>query len=145
MSAVSNSVTPASSPASTTARVPLRSTRPPKLLHPRPTMETSGPSVPSRRVRTAGGYRPGRVVASLVAASPRFSAPPLPIAGLHLLALCSFAVAQPLFDLLGKNPEFFVAHDSTRGDIVLFALALALGIPLLLLAVEAAFLVAGER
>src|ERR687885_236794 len=53
MSAVSNSVTPASSAASTTARVPSRSTRPPKLLHPSPTTETSGPSVPNRRVRIA--------------------------------------------------------------------------------------------
>jgi hypothetical protein len=28
---------------------------------------------------------------------------PLRLAGLHLLVLWSFAVAQPLFDLLGKN------------------------------------------
>src|SRR5438105_9285965 len=53
MSAVSKSVTPASSAASTTARVPSRSTRMPKLLQPSPTTETSGPSVPNRRVRTA--------------------------------------------------------------------------------------------
>src|ERR671934_431651 len=53
MSAVSNSVTPASTAASTTARVPSRSTRMPKLLQPRPTTETSGPSVPNRRVRIA--------------------------------------------------------------------------------------------
>src|SRR6266540_1805042 len=51
MSAVSNSVTPASRAASTTARVPSRSTRIPKLLHPRPTTETSGPPLPNRRVR----------------------------------------------------------------------------------------------
>src|SRR6266571_9079863 len=51
MSAVSNSVTPASSAASTTARVPSRSTRTPKLLPPSPTTETSGPSAPNRRVR----------------------------------------------------------------------------------------------
>src|SRR5215210_7511695 len=57
MSAVSNSVTPASSAASTTARVPSRSTRPPKLLQPRPTTETSGPSAPKRRVRIAGDAR----------------------------------------------------------------------------------------
>src|SRR6266542_3225485 len=53
MSAVSNNVTPASRAASTTARVPSRSTRMPKLLQPSPTTETSGPSVPNRRVRTA--------------------------------------------------------------------------------------------
>src|SRR6266496_3383089 len=51
MSAVSNSVTPASSAASTTARVPSRSTRPPKLLQPRPTTVTSGPPSPKRRIR----------------------------------------------------------------------------------------------
>src|SRR5262245_25508508 len=48
---------PASSAASTTARVPTRSTRPPKLLQPRPTAETSGPSFPKRRVRTTRDAR----------------------------------------------------------------------------------------
>src|ERR687886_1946661 len=57
MSAVSKRVTSASSAASTTARVPSRSTRPPKLLQPSPTTETSGPSAPSRRVRTGGHAR----------------------------------------------------------------------------------------
>src|SRR5215210_6386313 len=57
MSAVSSSVTPASRAASTTARVPARSTRMPKLLQPRPTTETSGPSLPNRRVRMAGDAR----------------------------------------------------------------------------------------
>src|ERR671935_614093 len=52
MSAVSNSVTPASRAAFTTARVPSRSTRMPKLLQPSPTTETSGPPSPNRRVRT---------------------------------------------------------------------------------------------
>src|ERR671937_57578 len=57
MSAVSISVTPASSAASTTARVPSRSTRMPKLLLPSPTTETSGPSAPKRRVRTSRDAR----------------------------------------------------------------------------------------
>src|ERR671937_946086 len=57
MSAVSISVTPASSAASTTARVPSRSTRMPKLLLPSPTTETSGPSAPKRRVRTGRDAR----------------------------------------------------------------------------------------
>src|SRR5919204_3739531 len=51
MSAVSKSVIPTSRAASTTARVPSRSTRPPKLLQPSPTTETSGPSFPNLRVR----------------------------------------------------------------------------------------------
>src|SRR6476619_902740 len=61
MSAVSKSVIPASSAASTTARVPSRSTRMPKLLQPRPTTETSGPSLPKRRVRTTRDARASEV------------------------------------------------------------------------------------
>jgi hypothetical protein len=57
--------------------------------------------------------------------------------GLHLLAASGFALAQPLFDLLGKNAEFFAAHGSTPGDIVLFALVVTFVPALVLLAVEA--------
>lgn len=62
----------------------------------------------------------------------------LPIAGLHLLALCAFAFAQPLYDLLADNPEFFVARGNTAGDIFIFAFAVLLVPPLVLLALEAA-------
>lgn len=48
------------------------------------------------------------------------------LAALHLTALWSLAVAEPLFDLLGKNPEFFAARGQPRGDIVAFALGLVL-------------------
>src|SRR5918911_5196860 len=61
MSAVSSSVTPASSAASTTARVPSRSRRIPKLLPPSPTTETSGPSAPKRRVRIAADVMASRM------------------------------------------------------------------------------------
>src|SRR5919201_6791051 len=54
MSAVSKSVIPTSRAASTTARAPSRPTRPPKLLQPSPTTETSGPSFPNLRVRISG-------------------------------------------------------------------------------------------
>jgi hypothetical protein len=50
----------------------------------------------------------------------------VPAGGLHLAALWALAVAQPLFDLLGRNAEFFAVRDSTRWDIVLFAAALVL-------------------
>ena len=40
---------------------------------------------------------------------------------LELAVLCAFAFAQPLFDLLGRNPEFFAVRGSPSGDIVLFA------------------------
>jgi hypothetical protein len=46
--------------------------------------------------------------------------------GVHLLVLSGFALAQPLFDLLGKNASFFVAHGSTASDIVVFALLVTL-------------------
>jgi hypothetical protein len=61
----------------------------------------------------------------------------LALAGLHLAVLWSFAFAQPLLDLLGDTPEFFVARGNTRGDIVLLALVLVLVPPLALTALEA--------
>ena len=39
---------------------------------------------------------------------------------LHLSVLSAFAFAEPLFDLLGKTPEFFVVRGSTAGDVVFF-------------------------
>ena len=51
--------------------------------------------------------------------------------------LWSFAFAQPLLDLLGDAPEFFVARENTRGDIILLGLVATLGPPLLLLGLEA--------
>jgi hypothetical protein len=52
-------------------------------------------------------------------------------AALHLGALWALAFAQPLFNLLGRNAEFFVAHGSTTGDILLLAFGYALVPPLL--------------
>jgi hypothetical protein len=43
-----------------------------------------------------------------------------------------------LFDLLGRNAEFFAARDSTRWDIVLFALAIVVVPPLVLAGAEVA-------
>src|SRR5687767_10213805 len=56
--------------------------------------------------------------------------------GVHLVVLSGFALAQPLFDLLGKNASFFVAHGSTAWDIVVFALLVTL--------VPAAVILGGE-
>jgi Sulfatase len=58
-------------------------------------------------------------------------------AGLHLAGLSAFAVAQPLFDLLSHNAEFFAVRGSTRWEIVAFALGVTLVPPLVLLALEA--------
>lgn len=57
---------------------------------------------------------------------------------LHLFVLCAFAVAQPLYDLLGRAPQFFVAHRAGPLVILSFALALSAGVPALLLLLEAA-------
>ena len=51
-------------------------------------------------------------------------------AALHLGGLWALAFAQPLFDLLGRNAQFFVARDSTRADILLLALGYAFVPPL---------------
>jgi hypothetical protein len=51
--------------------------------------------------------------------------------------LWAFAFAQPLLDLLGDTPEFFVARGNTSSDIVLLALVLLLVPPLLLVSLEA--------
>lgn len=58
------------------------------------------------------------------------------VGGGHLAVLSSFAVAQPLFDLLSRYAEFFAVRGSTRWDIVVLALVLTLGPPVALLALE---------
>ena len=69
-----------------------------------------------------GGARPSRDLA---------------FAGLHLLVLCSFALAQPLFSLLAENVVFFAARGSSRWEIVVFAVGTVLVPPAFLLGVEA--------
>ena len=54
----------------------------------------------------------------------------------HVAALWGFAVALPLFGLLGGHPEFFDTRGSPSGDIVALALAVAVIAPLLLVGVE---------
>jgi hypothetical protein len=59
------------------------------------------------------------------------------LGGAHLGALWAFAFVQPLLDLLGKNPDFFVARSNTAGDILVFSIAFTALPPLAMLAVEA--------
>ena len=35
--------------------------------------------------------------------------------GAHLVVLASFALSQPLLDILGRNPAFFAVRESSRG------------------------------
>jgi hypothetical protein len=60
------------------------------------------------------------------------------IAWVHLAVLWSFAFAKPLFDVVADSPDFFVARGNTGGDIVIFAIAMIVIPPTLLVLVEAA-------
>ncbi len=57
--------------------------------------------------------------------------------GLHLAALWAIALVQPLLNLLGSNPDFFVARDNTGWQIVVFAVLLTLLPPVVATAIEA--------
>jgi hypothetical protein len=56
--------------------------------------------------------------------------------GARLTVLSCFALAEPLLDILGRNPEFFSVRRSTSTQIVLFALFLVFVPPAALLALE---------
>lgn len=58
--------------------------------------------------------------------------------GVQLAVLSALALAQPVFDILGRNPTFFAVRGSSSRDIVLFALALTLLPPAALLTIELA-------
>jgi len=64
---------------------------------------------------------------------------------LHLAVLSAFALAQPLFNLLSDNPEFFAARGSTAVDVIVFAVLLVVLPPALLLAIELLVGLAGPR
>ena len=57
------------------------------------------------------------------------------IEALHVAGLWAVAVAQPIYDLLGRSPEFFVAHDARPGDVLGLVLVLGLAGPACCLAV----------
>ena len=59
------------------------------------------------------------------------------LAALHLLGLWAVAVAAPLFDLMGDNPNFLAFRRMDEVDIVLFSLVLAFVPPLALAGIEA--------
>jgi hypothetical protein len=64
---------------------------------------------------------------------------------LNLAVLWTFAVAQPLFDLLKDNPEFFAARGSSGFDIVSFSVLLVALPPLILLGIELLIGLAGPE
>ena len=46
-----------------------------------------------------------------------------------IFSLWQFAFSQPLLDLLGRTPAFFVAHGTRASDLILFALLCTLAVP----------------
>jgi hypothetical protein len=61
---------------------------------------------------------------------------------LHIAALCALAIAQPLYDLIGRHAEFLVAHGASAATVLGLVAALSAGVPLaLVLLVEAARLI----
>jgi hypothetical protein len=50
-------------------------------------------------------------------------------AALNAAILTSFAIVQPLFDVIGRAPEFLVAHQATPSAILALTLVLAIAVP----------------
>lgn len=81
-------------------------------------------------------------------ADPEVSGQPAPgvlLSFLHLAVLSAFALAQPLFNLLSDNPEFFAARGSTAMDIIVFAVLLVVLPPALLVGIELLIGLAGPK
>jgi hypothetical protein len=64
---------------------------------------------------------------------------------LHLFALSGFAVAQPLYDLIGRHAEFLVAHRAGRWTVLAIVGVLSVGIPLALIVLAWTARLAGAR
>ena len=58
---------------------------------------------------------------------------------LHYFALTALAVAQPLFDVVSREPTFFVARNTTSGQLVAFVVIIGVALPLILVTIEAVF------
>ena len=52
----------------------------------------------------------------------------------HLLGLWAFAVAQPLYDILQRHSEFFIAHRAQPLDMAVYIGLVSVGVPLLIVA-----------
>ena len=64
---------------------------------------------------------------------------------LHFVSLWSIAISQPIFDVLGRNPEFFVAHSTQPSDLLGLVLVLCLVGPLCCLLATRLFARLGPR
>jgi hypothetical protein len=111
---------------------------PPTAGQNEPTQPVEGENEPRPTVEGDGDRSPG-AVPKRTGNDPRrpSNAPPsVLLSFLHLAVLSAFALAQPLFNLLSDNPEFFAARGSTATDIIVFGVLLVVLPPALLLAIE---------
>ena len=51
---------------------------------------------------------------------------------LHVAGLWNIATAQPVFDILARSPEFFVAHDARAVNVWAFVIFISFAMPLAL-------------
>ena len=58
---------------------------------------------------------------------------------LQFFAFTALAVAQPLFDVVSREPTFFVARNTTSGQLGAFVVIIGIALPLVLIAIEAIF------
>src|SRR5690349_13620517 len=63
----------------------------------------------------------------------------------ELVALCGFAIAQPVLATFGGSPDTFIFRDASRWDVVVFALTVAIVPPVVLWLVETTVGIAGPR
>lgn len=84
------------------------------------------------RLAAVGGHATVRGAPARLGAA--FDEQPGWLEALHLAGLWAVAVAQPLFDLLERSPEFFVAHDTRPQDLLGLVLLLCAAGPACLLA-----------
>ena len=85
--------------------------------------------------RTAGVLRPVRTAARLVLDGPLAV---VLARALHVLALTALAVAQPLFDVVSREPAFFVARNTTSADLFALVGVVCLALPAVIVGIEIA-------
>jgi len=64
---------------------------------------------------------------------------------LHLFVLTGFAVAQPLFEVISRNPEFLIAHHAETAATLFLAGILMVAIPAVMAVMEGIFQLFGTR
>jgi hypothetical protein len=64
---------------------------------------------------------------------------------LELLGLSALAVTQPIFTVFGDGADVFVAYGAGRLEVIVFALIVAFGVPVLLFALELAAGIVDDR